>query len=126
MTFTYTPSATPSDTTRVRFHLGDTEQAVAIFSDEEIAMLLAENTTWQSAVIGGIKAILAKIAVLPDTTADWLRVEYGRSADGWQKLLAIKQAEFGVGRFTAVATPTYRLDSLQDSDFEYSLVEEDE
>ena len=35
MTFTYTPSSV-TDVTRVRFHIGDTVEATAIFSDEEI------------------------------------------------------------------------------------------
>ena len=120
MSFTYAPSATPSDITRVRFHLDDTESTVAILSDEEILMLIAEETDWQGAVIGGIKYILAKIASEPDVTADWLRVEYGRSATGWQALLRTKLAEFGLGRITATATPVYRADSFQDSTFDYT------
>ena len=125
MSFTYTPSATPSDTTRVRFHLGDTDATVAIFSDEEIAMLIAENTDWQGAVIGGIKHILAKVASQPDVTADWLRVDFGRSATGWQNLLRTKLSEFGLGRVTATAYPVYRADSFQTSDFDYTTDSED-
>lgn len=125
MTFTYAPSATPSDTTRVRFHLSDTVESVAIFTDEEIAMLIAEEGTWQKAVIAAIKAILAKIAGEPDIKADWLSVDYGRSAEGWYALLRTKQAEFGVSRATAYARFTYRVDSLQDSNFDYAVNEDE-
>ena len=126
MTFTYAPSATPNDTTRVRFHLGDTVESVAIFTDEEIAMMIAEEGTWQKATVACIKSILGRVASEPDIKADWLSVDYGRSAQGWYTLLKTKQAEFGLGRVTATAYPVYRADSYQSSDFDYTVDSDDD
>jgi len=95
MAFTYAPSATPSDITRVRYHIGDTTEATAIFSDEEITMAIAESGNWQLAVLGCIRSIIARISAEPSFTADWLRVDYATALAGYQKLLAIKAAQFG-------------------------------
>jgi hypothetical protein len=115
MTFTYTPSATPTDTTLVRYHIGDTVEAAAIFDDETIGMVLAVEGSVGKAVVSLIKATIAKLSHEPDMTADWLTISWRRSSADWLKLLAEKQKEFGVGVFT-ISTSTvkpYRSDSLQ-------------
>ena len=97
MAFTYTPEA-PDDVTRVRFAIGDTDADAVIFSDGEIAMAIEEAGGWRGAVLSCLRGIIAKISAKPDMTADWLRVDYGRSLAGYQALLAAKEREYGGGR----------------------------
>lgn len=97
MTFTYDLTAPVEDVSRVRFHLGDTNEATAIYSDEEIAFAIEEEGSWQGAVIGCIRGVLARLAGEPDMTADWLRVDWRRSVDGWKMLLKDKERLFGIG-----------------------------
>lgn len=114
MTFNY-DLTTPTDITRVRFHVGDTDPDAAIFSDEEITFVIAESGgEWRRAVIACLKSIIGRISAAPDFTADWLKVDYGRSLAGYRALLAQKEKEFGLaGRIGGRAAHTYRPDSLQ-------------
>lgn len=100
MTFTYNLT-TPDDITRVRFHLGDTTEATAIFSDEEITFITSEAGTWQRAVIECIRSVMARLAAEPDMTADWLRVDWRRATENWKLLLSEKAQEFGLGKARA-------------------------
>lgn len=111
MTFTYTPSATPSDATRVRWHTGQTVEAESLLSDEEITMLLAEESTWQRATIAAIKFIIARLSQ-PNFKADWLQVDNASARKGYMDLLAEKRRELGVPAITAATVNTYRGDSL--------------
>lgn len=128
MTFTYTP-ATPTDITRVRFHLADTVEATAIFSDEEINFAIAEAGTWQGAVIACIRSIMASLAGEPDMTADWLKIDWRRSADNWRVLLNEKAQQFGIGKARASSGGhhAYRPDGLmkEEPDWENDFVEND-
>lgn len=112
MTFTYTP-ATPDDITRVRFHTGDTVEAAAFHSDEEIEFMISEAVTWKPAVIMALESIILKFATEPDLKADWLSVTLGRSQAGYEEMYKKKLADFGIGRRTGRAVATYRSDSLQ-------------
>jgi hypothetical protein len=112
VTFTYTPS-TPTDATRVRFHIGDTVEAAAMFTDEEIAFVISEESTWQAAVIACLLGQIAKLSAQPDLKADWLTVSLGRSVEGFKTLLAEKRAKFGIAARTGSTVATYRSDSLQ-------------
>lgn len=114
MAFTYTPSATPDDRDRVRFHTGDTTEGENFLSDEEIAMLLAEAGSWQQAVIGGIQFIIAKLSK-PNFQADWLTVNHSEARKGYEKLLAAKRQELGITAITARAVSVHRSDSRTDS-----------
>lgn len=114
MTFTYTPSATPDEVTKVRFWIGDTEADAALFTDEEIGMAVSVDGTAQKATLGLIRVALAKLAHEPDLTADWLKIEWRRSAESWQALLKQREREFGLGaRATSGAQHAYRADSYQ-------------
>lgn len=113
MAFTYTASTTPTDLTRVRFHIGDTVEASAIFEDAEIEMAIAEGGSYQQAVIWCLQTIIAKISAEPDFTADWLSVDMGRSLEGYKALLTEKRRLFSIAALTATAKPVYRSDSLQ-------------
>jgi len=111
MTFTYTPSSTPTDLTRVRFHTGQTVEGESFLTDEEIAMLIAEEGSWQKAAIAGIQFIIMRLSQ-PDFKADWLQVTNSQARAGYVKLLAQKRAQLGVVAITASAVHVYRADSL--------------
>lgn len=115
MTFTYTPSATPTDLTLIRFHIQDTVEAYAIFSDEEIEMILAVQGSIGKTVVSLIQGIIQKLSFEPDMTADWLTISWRRSSDAWKLMLDEKKKEFGVGMFTVTTTAVdmFRKDSLQ-------------
>lgn len=114
MTFTYN-LATPDDITRVRFHLGDTTAETAIFSDEEITFIISESGTWQKAIIACIRSVMGRLATEPDMQADWLKIDWRRSADSWKVLLNEKAQEFGIGKARAASGGhhAYRPDGLQ-------------
>lgn len=113
MTFTYNLTS-PDDITRVRFHLGDTTEATAIFSDEEITFVISEAGTWQKAVIACIRSVMARLAAEPDMQADWLKIDWRRSADNWKLLLSEKAQEFGISKARASSGGhhAYRVDGL--------------
>lgn len=113
MAFNYTPG-TPDDVTRVRYHISDTDEDTAIFQDEEINFVLSEEGSVGKAVVSLIGAIMRKLAHEPDLQADWLRVDWRRSAENWRAMLNDKRREFGLGMQvgSAVRHP-YRTDSLQ-------------
>jgi hypothetical protein len=120
MTFTYTPSTTPTDLTLVRYHTSDTVSATAIHSDEEINMVLAVEGTVGKAVVSLIKKIMAMLAAEPDMKADWLQIDWRRSAENWKTLLAEKKAEFGLGwQVSSGGQHAYRPDSLQKESPDY-------
>lgn len=113
MTFSY-DLATPTDVTRVRRHISDTDQATAIFSDEEITFFLAEEGTVAKTVIACIKQIKAKLAAEPNMKADWLQIDWADAMAAWDKLLAEKKSEFGLGwQVSSGGQHAYRPDSLQ-------------
>jgi len=113
MTFTYN-LASPNDITRVRFHTGDTIEEAAMFSDEAIQFAIDESTTWQRAVIACIRHAIARLASEPDMQADWLKIDWRRSADNWKLLLSEKAQEFGLGKARASSGGhhAYRPDGL--------------
>lgn len=129
MTFTYTP-ATPDDITRVRYHVGDVVEETAIFTDEEIQFAIDEEGDWKGAVIASIRSVMARLAGEPDMEADWLRIDWRRSAENWKLLLSEKSQQFGLGKARASSgghhayrpdglqksEPTYEHDSLEDCD----------
>lgn len=110
MTFTYQPSATPDDVTRVRYHIGDTDESAAAFSDEEITMAIAEEGEWKPAVVSLIRSLIGKLST-PDFQADWLRVSTKSAREGYASLLKEKQRELGVSSVRASGKPVYRGDS---------------
>lgn len=126
MTFTYTPSTTPSDTTKVRYWVGDTTADAAMFSDEEIGMAISIEGTAQKATISLIRSAMARLAMEPDMTADWLRIDWRRSAESWAALLKQRQTEFGLGaRAVSGAQHAYRADSYQTAEPDWAAVFEE-
>ena len=112
MTFTYTPG-TPTDVTRARFHVGDTVEAGALFTDEEITFAIDEAGGWQQAVIMLLQNLIARLSADGDFQADWLRVDSSRSVGSLRALLSEKRRAFGIGAVRGVAKAVYRSDSGQ-------------
>jgi len=110
MAFTYNVSS-PTDLTRVRFHIQDTDSTAVKFTDEEITFVISEAGTWQKAVIQLIQALIAKLAHTPDATMDWLKVEPSKALASYQSLLIEKKRELGVTNLVATAVHAYRADS---------------
>jgi len=97
MTVTY-DLGSPTDLTRVRYHLGDVEITTAIFQDEEISFVLSEESNdVGAAVVSCIKSVMARLNHEPDMQADWLKIDWRRSAENWRALLAEKEQQFGLG-----------------------------
>ncbi|MEQ9027564.1 MAG: hypothetical protein RLP44_02515 [Aggregatilineales bacterium] len=112
MTFTYDPTM-PTDITRVRFHIGDVDSDEAIFSDEEITFVIAEESTWQNAVIACLQSLIGRMSAEPDFTADWLKVDNKRALAGYKELLQQKRQQFGIPAVSGRGQAVYRGDSLQ-------------
>lgn len=113
MTFTYTPAA-PDDITRVRFHIGDTDEASLIMTDEDIAFVLADSATYKVAVVACIDYILTQLARESGVTLDWLKVDRATSLKYYTQLKRDKKSEFGLvagsGTVSSSATYTSRRD----------------
>lgn len=113
MTFTYVLSPV-TDLARVRFHLADTAEP-AMFSDEEINFVLAENVdatvAWQASVIVLLTNIIQKMSLTPDYKADWLQIDAADARKNLQSLLLQKRREFGIPAITGTVKHRYRPDS---------------
>ena len=97
MAFSYGYDLAGSNADRVRFEIGDTDSEGYFLEDEEIVGLLGlDDATWQTAVLAGIRGIIAKLS-RPTFTADWLKVDNKVALDSFRKLLAEKEAEYGIG-----------------------------
>jgi hypothetical protein len=119
MSFSY-DLVTPTDVTRVRRHISDTEEATAIYSDEEISFILSEEGTVAKAVIACIKQVIAKLAAEPNMKADWLQIDWATAITAWKGLLAEKKQEFGLGwQSSSGGQHSYRPDTLQKAPPDY-------
>ena len=119
MTFTY-DTVNPTDITSVRFHLADTDETNAIWSDEEIAYAISlQNGSWERAVVSLIEQYIATLSRTPQFSSDWLSVNPSNTIDSWRKLLIDKRTEFGLVRITATATHVFRADSRQETEPNY-------
>ena len=120
MTFTY-DTASPTDITRVRYHLADTVESTAIWTDEDITYAISlQDGSWQRAVISLIEQYITTLARTPDFSADWLSVDTSSAVASWRMLLADKRREFGLKKLVASVTHTYRADSRQESEPDYT------
>lgn len=118
MTFTYSPFTADSD--RVRFHIGDTDSSRAWFSDAEVTAIITEAGSWQKAVIYCLRNMIARSAIEPDMSADWLTIHPDVTTQGLERLLKLKANELGVSLNVASAIQTYRPDSDQTEEVDYS------
>ena len=110
MTFSYSPIT--NDLSRVRFHIGDTDAASAMFSDEEVTGVITEVGDWKKAVIALIQNLIAKCSQ-PNFTADWLTVDSASAVRSYQALLQMKRRELKVYANVATTVSVYRPDSGQ-------------
>ncbi|MEM6280588.1 MAG: hypothetical protein AAF787_00225 [Chloroflexota bacterium] len=98
MTFTYTPSDTPTDLTRVRFLIEDTVSP-GLLSDAEISMAIATNDgNYRRALVPCINVILGKLSKESGVELDWLSVDRGDALAHYQTLKRELEREFSVGR----------------------------
>ena len=85
-----------NDITRVRFHVGDTVEAMPLFPDDEITFAISEAGSWQGAVLFCIQNILARMNSDPDFTFDELEIDQDSQRKHWLALMQAKRDEFGI------------------------------
>lgn len=95
MTFTYSPSS-PDDTTRVRFHIGDTTETTAILTDEDIAFAISEAGGWRNAVIWCLDYIIQQLALEDGQRLDWLEMDRADAMKYYERLKASKRSTLGI------------------------------
>lgn len=132
MTFTYEYDLANVPRDRIRFEVGDTGekddagnliQNSWFLEDEEILGLLSiHSDDWQQTALACIRAIIGKLS-RPAFSADWLKVDPKVAIDSYRKLLAEKQAEYGVslgenygGWFESGSTDVTRSD-VEETDY---------
>ena len=117
MTFTYDP-ALSTNTSLVRFHIGDTSSDGAFLADETINYFVTNYSVGES-VVRCIQYIITQLSQ-PDFKLDWMSVSNKEARAGYEKMLKEKAQEFGIrlSKLTPTSTisQTYRADSYQDSD----------
>lgn len=97
MTFTYTPSDTPTDLTRVRFYVEDTKSP-GLLSDEEISMAIAEsNGEWKRALVPCVNLIMSKLSKESGVRMDWLQVDRAEALKHYRSLKSELAAQFAAG-----------------------------
>lgn len=114
MTFTYTPGASPSDTTLVRYYTRDTVSSAAMWTDEEIAMVLAQKGSVGAAAQSLLENKITEISNNPNMKADWLQVDWATALAALKIALANVKNEFGLGwQVDSGGQHSYRPDTLQ-------------
>lgn len=114
MTFTYTPSATPTDLTLIRYYITDRDSTVAMYTDEEINMVLGQKGSVGAASVSLLQNKITELSNNPDMQADWLRVNWATTLDALKTALANVKQEFGLGwQVSSGGQHSYRPDSLQ-------------
>lgn len=111
MTFSYDEDLT-DDVDFVRFHTGDVVEGESFLSDEIIASLVTTKGSKEAAVIAGIRHIIQRLSQ-PNFRADWLQIDNKSAREGYQAMLADKQAEFGLNTLVGGVVRPYREDSAQ-------------
>ena len=67
-----------------------------------------------------IEQYITTLSRTPQFSSDWLSVNPKGSIDSWRALLSDKRREFGLKRLIATATHTYRADSRQETEPDYT------
>lgn len=111
MAFTYTEDLS-DDRDFVRFHSGDVVEDESFLSDAIITSLVTTTGGKEAAAIAAIRHIIARLST-PNFRADWLQVDNESARKGYEALLKEKQKEFGLGGLVVTAIHTYRADSAQ-------------
>jgi hypothetical protein len=118
MTFTYGEDLT-DDADFVRFHTGDVVEGENFLSDGIITSLLATSASREAAVIASLRHIILRLSQ-PNFKADWLQVDSATARTGYETALADKMKEFGFGKLAVVVRNTYRADSAQTTEPDFS------
>lgn len=114
MTFTYNPSATPDNVTLVRYYTSDRDRDTAMWSDEEITMVVAQRGSVGAACESLLKNKITELSNNPNMQADWLRVDWSTTLEALKSTLASVKAEFGLGAtIDSGGRHAYRPDTLQ-------------
>jgi len=98
-TFTYSYGAT-SDLNRARAGLGDTDQASALFDDNEITDAVEIGGSWQKAVAILASAQAAKTAREFSFAADGANFQRGQQTKAWLAIAAQYDGEADSGTLT--------------------------
>jgi hypothetical protein len=91
---TFTLAVPFDDIARVRLAIGDVDAAAVMLSDELIQGMIDEAGGWQKAALMALRLLIAQLA-MPDYTADWLKVENSKAREGFERLLAMRESEYG-------------------------------
>lgn len=113
MAFTYTPSTTPTDLTKVRYYIADTDSTTAMFQDDEINMALAMEGSVGAACVSLLKRKITELSNNPNMQADWLRVDWSTTLEALKTALAEVKTQFGLGwQSSSGGQHSYRPDTL--------------
>ncbi len=116
MTFTFDPTLS-NDESKVRFHIGDTNEDGYYVEDETITYFV-QSYDVPTAVIQCIRYIITQLST-PNFSKDWLSVSNEQARVGYEKMLKDKALELGISLSRVVASSSislpYRADSYQDS-----------
>lgn len=119
MTFTFNTDPF-DDIARVRFAIGDTDIGAPIFTDEVISGVITEAGSWQKTTVALVKNIITQL-LMPNFTADWLKVDTSAAIKGYERLLERLKNEYAVESVTVTTTAMIRSDSELSTDTsEYS------
>lgn len=110
MAFSYYPGGRDED--HIRLWIGDTEESMMRFSDEELTALIASEGSWQKAAVACCVIMQAKLS-MPNFTADWLTVSHDAARVGWAALETQLRRQFNVAKITASVIHRWRPDSDQ-------------
>jgi hypothetical protein len=92
--YTFNPSLA-DDVSLVRFHIGDTNGEGGHFLEDETISYWVSSVGVQMAVIECIKYIITQLST-PNFMQYWLQVSNDKAREGYERMLADKQKEFGI------------------------------
>ena len=86
MPFTYEPSASMSSKDIVRLLIGDTDSASRLLWDEEIAAIVARNSSVNQAAAEAARAVAGTYSRLVDKEVGDLKIRYSQRAEQYRDL----------------------------------------
>ena len=119
MTFTYSSTALSTDLAKVRLKLGDTKEAHALLTDEQIAALLTEHTTVEAAAVAGCKRILALLTRDVDSNAGGITNTRSQKTTHYKDLLALLEDDLRASGepYVGGVSKADKIDREADTDF---------
>lgn len=89
----YSGDPTSSDGDKLRFLLGDTDPNYPVFTDSEVAYLLAQYPDPLVAAIAGCQSLIARYASQVDRSIGALSISAGQRVEHYTALLATLQGQ---------------------------------